>query len=204
MSGSGICASRWPRTIRSGRVFIAGDAAHSHPPYGGYGLNNGLDDVANLGWKLAARLSGWGSDALLQSYTEERQPIFKETGRGLHRGRHRARRSLPRSLRSRNAIARNSNTPGRTTPAPRRRACSTYEPHYEGSPIVFGPPRRRQQRARLAHLQSARRPSSAAAAAFLRAQCVRGARAGFHLACLRRRRPDVAAFEKAARASACR
>src|SRR5262245_33749001 len=47
-----------------GRVFIAGDAAHSHPPYGGFGLNNGLEDVANLGWKLAARLQGWGGDTL--------------------------------------------------------------------------------------------------------------------------------------------
>ena len=62
-----------------GRIFIAGDAAHSHPPYGAYGLNNGLDDVVNLGWKLAAKLKGWGSDALLQTYTEERRPIFKET-----------------------------------------------------------------------------------------------------------------------------
>ena len=62
-----------------GRVFIAGDAAHSHPPYGAYGLNNGLDDVVNLGWKIAAKLKGWGSDALLQTYTEERRPIFKET-----------------------------------------------------------------------------------------------------------------------------
>ena len=43
---------------RVGRVFIAGDAAHSHPPYGGYGLNNGLEDVANLGWKLAAKIQG--------------------------------------------------------------------------------------------------------------------------------------------------
>jgi len=43
-----------------GHVFIAGDAAHSHPPYGGYGLNNGLEDVTNLGWKLAAKLEGWG------------------------------------------------------------------------------------------------------------------------------------------------
>ena len=51
-----------------GRVFIAGDAAHSHPPYGGFGLNNGLEDVVNLGWKLAAKLKGWGSDELLQSY----------------------------------------------------------------------------------------------------------------------------------------
>ena len=44
-----------------GRVFIAGDAAHSHPPYGGYGLNNGLDDVANLGWKLAAQAAEAGA-----------------------------------------------------------------------------------------------------------------------------------------------
>ena len=44
---------------RMGRVFIAGDAAHSHPPYGGYGINTGLEDAANLGWKLAAALQGW-------------------------------------------------------------------------------------------------------------------------------------------------
>ena len=45
---------------RSGRVFIAGDAAHSHPPYGGYGLNTGLEDAANLGWKLAASAARLG------------------------------------------------------------------------------------------------------------------------------------------------
>ena len=77
-----------------GRVFIAGDAAHSHPPYGGYGLNNGLDDVSNLGWKLAARLNGWGSDALLQSYTQERQPIFRETAEDFILGRIRADRDF--------------------------------------------------------------------------------------------------------------
>src|SRR5207342_1592456 len=63
-----------------GRVFIAGDAAHTHPPYGGFGLNSGLEDVTNLGWKLAAKLQGWGGEELLDSYTEERQPIFAETG----------------------------------------------------------------------------------------------------------------------------
>ena len=82
-----------------GRVFIAGDAAHSHPPYGGYGLNNGLDDVANLGWKLAARLKGWGSDALLASYSEERRPVFQETATRVHRGAHRGRPRHPRALR---------------------------------------------------------------------------------------------------------
>ena len=65
---------------RAGRIFIAGDAAHSHPPYGGFGLNNGLEDVANLGWKLAAYLNGWGGEALLDSYDEERRPVFKEIG----------------------------------------------------------------------------------------------------------------------------
>ncbi|HUY07727.1 MAG TPA: FAD-dependent oxidoreductase [Acidimicrobiales bacterium] len=67
-------------TYRKGRVFIAGDAAHSHPPYGGHGLNSGLEDVTNLGWKLAAKLHGWGSEALLDTYTEERRPIFLQTG----------------------------------------------------------------------------------------------------------------------------
>ena len=61
-----------------GRVFIAGDAAHSHPPFGGYGLNNGLEDATNLGWKLAAKLSGWGSDALLESYGKKGAPSSKK------------------------------------------------------------------------------------------------------------------------------
>src|SRR5262249_46215421 len=52
-------------TYQVGRAFIAGDAAHSHPPYGAYGLNNGLDDVANLGRKLAATLAGWRTRAPL-------------------------------------------------------------------------------------------------------------------------------------------
>ncbi len=51
-------------TYQAGRILIAGDAAHSHPPYGGFGLNNGLEDARNLGWKLAAKLQGWGGDEL--------------------------------------------------------------------------------------------------------------------------------------------
>ena len=46
-------------TYRKGRLFVAGDAAHSHPPYGGYGINSGFEDATNLGWKLAATLEGW-------------------------------------------------------------------------------------------------------------------------------------------------
>lgn len=66
-------------SYRSGRVFIAGDAAHSHPPYGGYGVNSGLEDARNLGWKLAAMLQGWGSERLLDSYDLERRPVFRST-----------------------------------------------------------------------------------------------------------------------------
>lgn len=66
---------------RQDRVFIAGDAAHSHPPYGGYGVNSGLEDARNLGWKLAATVQGWGGDALLDSYDAERRPVFASTMR---------------------------------------------------------------------------------------------------------------------------
>jgi 2-polyprenyl-6-methoxyphenol hydroxylase-like FAD-dependent oxidoreductase len=66
---------------RADRVLIAGDAAHSHPPYGAYGLNTGLEDARNLGWKLAAVLDGWGGEALLDSYDDERRPVFEVTAR---------------------------------------------------------------------------------------------------------------------------
>ena len=121
------------------RVFIAGDAAHSHPPYGAYGLNNGLDDVANLGWKIAAKLKGWGSDALLRTYTEERRPIFKETAEdfieaGIQRDREFLRRYSPERDRAEFERAWNEHA---NAAAPR---VLTYEPHYEGSSIVLGPP----------------------------------------------------------------
>jgi len=122
-----------------GRVFIAGDAAHSHPPYGAYGLNNGLDDVVNLGWKIAAKLKGWGSDALLQTYTEERRPIFKETAEdfieaGIQRDREFLGRYSPERDRAEFESAWKEHA---NAAAPR---VLTYEPNYEGSPIVFGPP----------------------------------------------------------------
>jgi 4-hydroxyisophthalate hydroxylase len=68
-------------TYRAGRVFIAGDAAHSHPPYGGYGINTGFEDVRNLGWKLAAHFDGWAGARLLDSYSLERQPVFASTAK---------------------------------------------------------------------------------------------------------------------------
>jgi len=67
---------RLARRYRDGRVFLAGDAAHAHPPTGGQGLNTGVQDAYNLGWKLAAAVTaGPGADALLDSYEAERRPV---------------------------------------------------------------------------------------------------------------------------------
>jgi len=60
---------------RNGRGFIAGDAAHVMSPTGGFGMNTGIGDAVDLSWKLTATLEGWGGDALLDSYSTERQPI---------------------------------------------------------------------------------------------------------------------------------
>lgn len=60
---------------RAGRVFLAGDAAHLNPPFGGHGLNTGIGDAVDLGWKLAAVVDGWGGPALLDSYETERRPV---------------------------------------------------------------------------------------------------------------------------------
>lgn len=68
-------AARQAESYRAGRVLLAGDAAHVHSPVGGQGLNTGVQDAANLGWKLAQVLRGWSPDALLDSYHAERHPI---------------------------------------------------------------------------------------------------------------------------------
>jgi 4-hydroxyisophthalate hydroxylase len=122
-----------------GRLFIAGDACHQHPPYGGFGLNTGLEDAVNLGWKLAARLQGWGGQRLLDSYELERRPIFKETGEamiagGIERDRLWLERYDPRKDRAEfeGAWAEYGDSWGRRP--------QVYEPHYEGSAVVMGPP----------------------------------------------------------------
>ena len=62
---------------RQGNVFLAGDACHQYMPTGGYGMNSGIADACNLGWKISAVLRGWGGDGLLDSYEQERRPIAK-------------------------------------------------------------------------------------------------------------------------------
>src|SRR5205085_6326490 len=120
------------------RVFIAGDACHSHPPYGGFGLNSGLEDAVNLGWKLAARLEGWGGDELLGSYGEERRPIFVETGEAMIAGGIESDRAfLERYRPERDRQEFEHAWAELGARAGRRR--QSYEPHYEGSSVVFGP-----------------------------------------------------------------
>ena len=124
---------------RAGRVFIAGDAAHSHPPYGGYGVNSGFEDARNLGWKLAATLQGWGSENLLDSYDAERRPVFESTVRDF----------IARAIETDGQFLREFD-PTRDREAFEKawRARSegavgevhAFEPNYEGSPVVAAIP----------------------------------------------------------------
>jgi len=122
-----------------GCVFIAGDAAHSHPPYGGFGLNNGLEDAVNLGWKLAAKLDGWGGETLLQSYSDERRPIFKEVAEDFIAARIRNDGAfLNRYNPARDKAEFEAAWKAQESDVGNR--AQVYEPSYEGSPVVIGPP----------------------------------------------------------------
>ncbi|QUQ71812.1 FAD-dependent oxidoreductase [Kutzneria sp. CA-103260] len=70
-------ATRQAATYRQGRVLLAGDAAHVHPPYGGQGMNLGIGDAADLGWKLADTIRGTAPAGLLDTYHEQRHPVGK-------------------------------------------------------------------------------------------------------------------------------
>ena len=67
--------TRQAETYRSGRILLAGDAAHIHPPHGGQGLNTGVQDAVNLGWKLAQVIKKTSSSCLLDTYHRERHPV---------------------------------------------------------------------------------------------------------------------------------
>ena len=74
-SGRYRSESRQVPGYRTGRIFLAGDAAHTHSPAGAQGMNTGLQDALNLGWKLGAAMAGWAPDQLLDSYHAERHPV---------------------------------------------------------------------------------------------------------------------------------
>lgn len=124
---------------RNGRIFIAGDAAHSHPPYGGYGVNIGLEDAANLGWKLAAALQGWAGAGLLDSYDEERRPVFASTARDfIENSIHSDREFLAGFDPVADRQAFEAEWRARASGA--RSEVNSFEPNYEGSSIIAGRP----------------------------------------------------------------
>jgi 4-hydroxyisophthalate hydroxylase len=124
---------------RAGRAFIAGDAAHTHPPYGGFGLNNGLEDAVNLAWKLTAVLEGWGGDELLESYSLERQAIFRDVGEDIIGGWIASDRTF---LETHSPDADRDVFEREWHEATKEygKRLRNFEPHYEGSPVVAGPP----------------------------------------------------------------
>jgi 2-polyprenyl-6-methoxyphenol hydroxylase-like FAD-dependent oxidoreductase len=124
-------------SYRKGRIFIAGDAAHSHPPYGGYGVNSGLEDARNLGWKLAAALQGWGGERLLDSYDGERRPVFESTMRDfIAKSIEIDRRFLEAYDPARDRAAFEQAWQARAQGAVGE--VHAFEPHYEGSTVVWG------------------------------------------------------------------
>jgi 4-hydroxyisophthalate hydroxylase len=126
-------------TYRMGRVFIAGDAAHSHPPYGGYGINTGFEDARNLGWKLASVHEAWAAPKLLDSYDEERRPVFESTARDfIEKAIETDRRFLEAFSPERDRASFEREWEARGSGA--RTEVNAFEPNYQGSPIVWGPP----------------------------------------------------------------
>ncbi len=121
---------------RSGRIFIAGDAAHSHPPYGGYGVNTGLEDARNLGWKLAAKLQGWGGETLLESYEAERRPVFASTARDFIAKFIEEDRAFVRSFDPARDKEAFEAAWAKRASAGATQGISTFAPHYEGSPVI--------------------------------------------------------------------
>lgn len=123
---------------RKGRIFIAGDAAHGHPPYGGYGINTGFEDATNLAWKLSAAIQGWAGPRLLDSYDEERRPVFESTAQDFIAKAIEGDRAFLRTfdpafdpkLFEREWARRGSGASSEV---------SSFEPNYEGSSVIWGP-----------------------------------------------------------------
>lgn len=123
--------------MREGRIFIAGDAAHIHSPFGGQGMNTGLHDVWNLVWKLDLFLHGHGNQQLLDSYSAERIPVIKNVIETTD--------LLTKAMGTPNRLAqalRNTLIPMVSRLAPFQRAfvqrLSELAIAYQGSPIVAG------------------------------------------------------------------
>ncbi|MGI9391001.1 MAG: FAD-dependent monooxygenase [Boseongicola sp.] len=125
-------------SYQSGSVFIAGDAAHSHPPYGGYGVNTGFEDARNLGWKIAATLQGWGGPGLLDSYSAERHPVFASTAKDFIEKFIADDRAFLRANDPKNGKLEFEAAWAARAQSSEVQGIATFAPHYGGSPIVIG------------------------------------------------------------------
>ena len=136
------CHRRSASAYRRGRVLLAGDAVHIHTPAGGQGLNTGILDAHNLGWKLALVASRPGPDALLDSYGAERRPVAEEVIRLTHALVHYGTISHPVKRRVRDVVVP---VLGRSAAIQRRatRRLSQVYVSYPPGPLTDGPPRRR-------------------------------------------------------------
>lgn len=130
--------------FRDGNVFIAGDAAHLWVPYAGYGMNAGIADALNLSWLLAARVQGWGDEAILDAYEAERQPITEQVS-------HFAMDHAAKMIKARSAVPANIEAADAEGAAERERighesyelnvqqfCCAglNFGYYYQGSPII--------------------------------------------------------------------
>jgi hypothetical protein len=134
--------------FRQGRVFIAGDAAHLWVPYAGYGMNAGIADGLNLSWLLAAQLSGWADESMLNAYEAERQPITEQVSQFVmnHAGKMiKARRAVPDNIEdpdAAGAAARELIGQEAYDLNVQQFCCAglNYGYFYEGSPIIASDP----------------------------------------------------------------
>ncbi|HSV84514.1 MAG TPA: FAD-dependent monooxygenase [Ramlibacter sp.] len=152
------------REYRHGRVFLIGDACHLHPPFGGHGMNMGIADALDLGWKLSATLAGWGGRKLLDSYGIERGQVH--------------RRVIDESVANHKHLSASFHAPGLDAPGPqgdtlraetRQRILQAKRPefdslglvigyHYEHSPVLLREPADRPERVPTAQYQASARP----------------------------------------------
>ena len=166
-----------------GRVFVAGDAAHIHPPTGAQGMNTGIQDAHNLAWKLALALSGHAAPGLLESYDAERRPVGEEV--------------VGRTVRSaREGIGADSTDIGYVI---RREAQLLI--NYAGSPIVAGAAGRRHRAARGARAPDATGLTRDAVTGPVRLFSLLGRREHTTLLYAPDGPVDVATFERAAAAA---
>ncbi len=132
------CRVAIAKSYGRGRVFIAGDAAHNHPPYGGYGINTGFEDARNLGWKIAAVENGWADRALLDSYDAERRPVFWSTAKDfIEKSIEVDRDFLAHFAPEKDLQAFELEWSSRGSGA--QSEVGSFQPNYRGSPIVDGP-----------------------------------------------------------------